>query len=95
MSEKVNVKILYFAKIKEIMKKSFDTVYLNNNKILGKDVFDYAITQNSDLINELKPVFDTCLISLNDEYIEREQEILLKQGDEISILPPISAGWTY
>jgi molybdopterin converting factor small subunit len=44
------------------------------------------------LRDELRPVFDTCLISLNDEYIEREQEIQLKQGDEISILPPISAG---
>jgi molybdopterin converting factor small subunit len=94
MSEKITLKILYFAKLKDILNKNSDTVSVSieNNKILGKDIFQYAITINTNLRDELRPVFDTCLISLNDEYIEREQEIQLKQGDEISILPPISAG---
>jgi|LauGreDrversion4_2_1035121.scaffolds.fasta_scaffold1392475_1 molybdopterin converting factor small subunit len=92
MSEKITLKILYFAKLRDVLNKNSDTVSIDNNKILGKDIFEYAITINPNVRDELRILLDTCLISLNDEYIDREQEINLKQGDEISILPPISAG---
>ena len=92
--EQIKVKILYFAKIKEIMKKGVDEIQISNSNttIKGKEVFELVINKNTNLSHELKPVFDTCLISLNDEYVDRDEEITLKSGDELSILPPISAG---
>ena len=88
----INIKVHYFAKIKEIMKKQNDVIYIDKKQIKGKEVFQLSINENRTLTNELIPIFQTCLIALNDQYIDREEEINLKNGDEISILPPISAG---
>ena len=41
---------------------------------------------------ELNEVFKNCILSLNDEYIDKDKAITLKEGDELSVLPPISAG---
>jgi molybdopterin converting factor small subunit len=92
MSEKIKIKIFYYAKIKEIMKKQFDEITIDSGKIKGKHIFDFALIQNTTLADDLNSVFETCMLSLNDEYIDREEEISIKKGDEFSILPPISAG---
>ena len=93
MSEnKIRIKLHYFAKIKEIMKKQCDEILVDKKTIKAMEIFQFAINENKSHCNELKEIFDSCLISLNDEYVDIEQVITIKNGDEFSILPPISAG---
>lgn len=41
----------------------------------------------------LKPVAATVTLAVNQEYIDPEQdETLLKEGDEVAFIPPISGG---
>jgi molybdopterin converting factor small subunit len=90
----IKIKILYFAKVKEILKKSFDTLTLeeNDSTIKTTDLMDKIISLNPEYSTRLKEVFTNSLISLNDEYIEKELNVKLKNGDEVSLIPPISAG---
>lgn len=32
------------------------------------------------------------MLSVNQEFVEREQSLVLHSGDEIAIIPPISGG---
>jgi molybdopterin converting factor small subunit len=90
----IEIKVLYFAKVKEILKKPMDIIHLKHNesKLKAEDIFNIIIEKNNQLASQLRLVFINTLISLNDEYVENDSEIKLKNGDEISVIPPISAG---
>jgi molybdopterin converting factor small subunit len=89
------VKIYYFAKVKEILNKKYDELLLDVN-ISIKNIFQAIISANSNIIRvELESALSNSLLSLNDEYlgdINDSSIIKLKKGDELSIIPPISAG---
>lgn len=99
---KIQIKLLYFAKVKELLNnKAYDLVSLDtadeNNQYTEfkvSDIFDLVKSYNKKFSEELKLIFPTCLIALNDEYIQTSpnQLIKIKDNDEIAILPPISAG---
>jgi molybdopterin converting factor small subunit len=57
-----------------------------------KKFFDIVKMMNKDKEKDLEIVLSNCLISLNDEYVERDSDFNLKNTDEISIIAPISAG---
>ena len=40
----------------------------------------------------LERINRTFVLSLNEDYLEQEQEIVLTSGDEIAVIPPISGG---
>ena len=42
--------------------------------------------------NRLVALEDRFVVSLNQEFVDREQSVELRQGDEIAIIPPISGG---
>ncbi len=94
LTSKIEIKILYFAKVKEILKKSMDIIHLDTNqwKLKAEEIFNIIIEKNIQFASQLKLVFINTLISLNDEYVENDSEIKLKNGDELSVIPPISAG---
>ncbi len=98
LNTKIKIKIFYFAKIKEILKKSYDNLELDSEIIKTKEIFEHIKILNLNKENscklqeDLQNAFVSCLISHNDEYIDIFSEIILKDGDEISIIPPISAG---
>lgn len=43
-------------------------------------------------ILRLDPIKNTIKLALNENYIEWNDELTLKNGDEIAIIPPISGG---
>jgi molybdopterin converting factor small subunit len=94
-NSKFIVKIYYFAKMKEILNKKYDELVLDAN-ISIRNIFQAIISANSNSIRvELESALSNSLLSLNDEYlgdINDSSIIKLKKGDELSVIPPISAG---
>lgn len=40
----------------------------------------------------LRPVAATVTLALNQEYVDPERDVTLKDGDEVAFIPPISGG---
>ena len=88
----VRITILYFAKVKDILNKISDTYALENPFITTQEIFNIVKNLNVEKEIELNSILKTCLIAVNDEYLDSDSEFLLEENMEISILPPISAG---
>ncbi|XP_074037145.1 molybdenum cofactor synthesis 2A [Leptinotarsa decemlineata] len=81
----VHIKILFFAKAREIVGKSSDfiniTPSLTYQELLDKIVSFYS----------LEDIKDNLILSVNEEFCE-DTTIILKAGDEIAVIPPLSGG---
>ena len=96
--QKVNVKFLFFAKAKEIVKKAKESsplvVPLPSKFDNVKDLFEKVESE----FPELKTL-DRCFVfALNENYLDETDDndqsegIILKDGDELAIIPPLSGG---
>jgi len=98
----IKLKLLYFAKIKEILNnKSFEIIDLTVDNLHMEaemkvcEIYDLVKKSHPEHSKELDSVFVNCLIAINDEYIseiELGSIIKIKNLDEISFIPPISSG---
>jgi len=81
------MRIRYFAWIKDITKKEFDTIEINHPKNL-KELKLYL----ENIYPELKKHFlqDVIRFAVNQEYVS--ENLNLKPIDEIAIFPPVSGG---
>jgi len=84
--------ILYFASATSYTAKDFET-------------FEAPLPL-SNLFNHLEKhytgikqnVLDSCLVTINLEYVDipndekRDSEVVIKAGDEVAIIPPVSSG---
>ena len=48
--------------------------------------------QNLLLSCRLAVLEDRFVLSLNQEFVDRDQSVVLKEGDELAVIPPISGG---
>jgi MoaD family protein len=83
-SKKISVKIIFFAKSKEITGKKYLNLKLPPNSNIN------------NLINLLKELYPTLndlnfSIAINNEYIYN-YDVELKDKDIVSIIPPVSGG---
>lgn len=86
--EKVSVNILFFAKAKELVNQTSSVVYLS--KVTSFLIIVEEILQEFPSLAKLK---DTFILSLNQDYITKDNSnIILKIDDEIAVIPPISGG---
>lgn len=83
---KVNVKILFFAKAKELAGTS-ETNLSVEESILYEDLLKILVETYS-----LDDIKNNIILAVNTEYREATETILLKTGDEIALIPPISGG---
>jgi len=80
------VKILFFARAKELAGKNGDsiqigaTIKVSDLKKLLVEKYNLQIIQNN------------FVLSLNEEYCDQEDTLSLKEGDEIAVIPPLSGG---
>jgi molybdopterin converting factor small subunit len=104
----LKIKFLYFAKVKELIQNSSQEIEINHKsdlithevseygkiKIKVRELFEMVKKENKQIENDLDKIFKSCLLSLNDDYIDSDlnSEIEIEQGNVISIIPPISAG---
>jgi len=81
------MRIRYFAWIKDITKKEYDTIEINHPKCL-KELKVYL----ENIYPELKKHFlqDVIRFAVNQEYVS--ENLNLKPIDEIAIFPPVSGG---
>ena len=88
----VKVKLLYFAKVKEVTKKPSETIEIEAKEYNTDEIFDIVKKLYADQSKDLDVAFTNCMVALNDEYIDRDAKFSVSEKDEISIMPPISAG---
>ena len=86
MSE-VTVTLLLFAKARELVGKSSVST-----SIPTRLTYQELVSRLESELPILKRLNRTFVLSLNEDYLEQEQEIVLTSGDEIAVIPPISGG---
>nr|XP_014290158.1 molybdopterin synthase sulfur carrier subunit isoform X3 [Halyomorpha halys] len=86
--EIVKVKILFFAKASELCGTK-ETYSLIPSSITTLDLTNKVVEEFG-----LQCISNNILLSVNQEYVEKDGEklLFLKEGDEIAVIPPISGG---
>ena len=97
-----NVNILFFAKAKEIVKKSSLEIELPSKL----NCLDDLLQQVESKLPELKMLNRCFVLALNEDYLVEPEnidkarpldkivpkEIILNDGDELAVIPPLSGG---
>jgi molybdopterin synthase sulfur carrier subunit len=78
----MEVKVLYFAKIREELGKNSETI-----RLTGKTTEDLRVLLKNKYPN-LAPIIEISRIAVNGEYYEGP----LREGDTVAIIPPVSGG---
>lgn len=81
----MQVRILFFGMLREIMGQESDAVALPDSATVQDLIEQYA--NSAPRLRELMP---SVAISINQEYVPRNAA--LKNGDEVALLPPVSGG---
>jgi molybdopterin converting factor subunit 1 len=85
MSSRIRITILYFASVKDITGVKKETMDLTPNtsikKLLAKISLSYP---------DIKSILNVVKISVNYKMID--MNTILKDGDEVALLPPVSGG---
>lgn len=85
---KVKVNLLFFAKVRELTNLS-SVEFEVSNKLTLKDLIEKIIFQYPSL----EVLKENLIIALNYNYVNGLHDILLlKENDEIALIPPISGG---
>ncbi|XP_043071697.1 molybdopterin synthase sulfur carrier subunit [Drosophila grimshawi] len=83
----VNINILFFAKSRELAKTS-RAEFAVEGVVKARNLLNQLI----DKFN-LSSISQNLILAHNETYIEDlNAEIILQQGDEIAVIPPISGG---
>jgi len=83
----MKVRCLFFASSRDITKVS-EKEY---NLFLGTDTNQFLQIVREDFPG-LQELLKSCLLALNLEYLEEKETKVLKDGDEIAVIPPLSGG---
>lgn len=84
----ISIRILFFAKARDLSEISQTILQLDTNSILAGDLLEKICSEYN--LNVIKP---SLILAVNETYCSNLQErLLLKEGDEIAIIPPISGG---
>ncbi|TNV70585.1 hypothetical protein FGO68_gene3242 [Halteria grandinella] len=86
------VKLLYFASAKEFLGNLPSEDYALDDSIkTGADLIKSVKQRHADNTNFIA-ILDRSMIAINDEYVYELATVVLKGGEEVAIIPPISGG---
>ncbi|GBB99467.1 hypothetical protein RclHR1_03530014 [Rhizophagus clarus] len=92
MSNAKEITILYFATARDATKVPSEKISLppQSTSMSLEDLTNLLKKRHE----KLAPILDNSLYSINMEYVEESdyQTILVKEGDEVAIIPPVSGG---
>ena len=82
------MKLLYFAKIREILEKSEETISLPSNIITTGNLIDYLMNLDDSykIAFEDKKIF----IAVDEEFVK--MDFIITNSKEIAIFPPVTGG---
>lgn len=83
---KVVVRVLLFAKAREISGKKEDTVTVYS-RISYRELFDFIVDYFS-----LQPIQANLILAINEQYSDANIPLKLNEGDTIAVIPPLSGG---
>ncbi|WP_457640614.1 molybdopterin converting factor subunit 1 [Persephonella sp.] len=81
----MKVKVLYFSSLKDKLKISQETVEIKENSTVS----DF-ITYLKNVHPEIEKNLDSIMVAVNEEYTS--QDHILKEGDVVALIPPVSGG---
>jgi len=89
METGVKVKVLFFAKARELVNLEEQEIVLMGKKITAKELKEEIFKSFPVLL----PIANNVILAVNHQYVESEDlEIEIKNGHEIAIIPPLSGG---
>lgn len=87
MEGDVTINLLFFAKSRELVGSGSGELVLKANA--NFDTLKQALVLKYPL---LQIIAENIILSLNEEYIDDHQQLTLREGDEVAVIPPISGG---
>lgn len=87
----VEIKVLFFAKAREILDHSEVTIQVSRTPLNKSGVFNLLETT----FPGLKVLNRSFALALNEEYLDDEtleNEVSFENKDELAVIPPISGG---
>ena len=89
MSDQVSITLLLFAKARELIGSSSVIITVPSTVTNYLQLLEIIFSEQP----RLGRLGDKFVLSLNENYIDREFEnLVLRGGDEIAVIPPISGG---
>lgn len=85
MTSTVRISILYFATVKDATGIRMESINLSNDTSIGE-----MLSKISIIYPKLKHILNNIQISVNYRIVDLNT--VLKEGDEVALLPPISGG---
>lgn len=82
----VQIKVLFFGKSREIVGKQ-EVLLAVPEHISYENLLKLIIEEYS-----LNILSNNIILAINEEYCEEHQKFILKQGDELAVIPPLSGG---
>jgi molybdopterin converting factor subunit 1 len=88
MEDSVQVRVLFFAKARELVERSEATLNLPSTQITRVETIRY-LEVAFPILCQLKRGF---IVALNEEYFEENEVKQFKSDDQLAVIPPISGG---
>lgn len=88
MTDRVTVKLLFFAKARELVGRSEAEANFSKNNLTKKTLLDEITT----IYGILQPLVNCLLLAVNEEYVDSSETVHLKDGDTVAVMPPLSGG---
>ena len=82
----VQVKILFFAKARELTGKQKCYITIPQ-RLSYVDLVDKVISQF-----KLESIRDTAILAVNEEFVSSDTTLVFSEKDEIAVIPPLSGG---
>lgn len=81
----MNVRVLFFASLRERVKRSETTWPLRGDATVGS-LWKALIEE----FPQIEPMSSSVTFAVNCEYVDRNHP--LREGDEVAVIPPVSGG---
>lgn len=86
--KKLNIKVLYFGKLKHGLEISEENICLFEENASLQSLIHELITKHPQYAEAIAKVQFAC----NLEYVQHDTKLVLHNGDEIALIPQISGG---
>lgn len=84
----VDVKVLFFAKAREVVGMSEENIQLHEAAAHAEALVQELVRRHPGLAS----VLQTCVLAVNQEYVQLRDRVPLKSRDEVAVIPPLSGG---